>query len=141
MTSINLAHDTFPSKLLRDNPLKGQWRFVNISTPSQKKDAAIRKIVRGQAMRDFRRRQRQKQTTSHELVKARQEPASGQAPPSKDDAQEDPDADILPVVVSSTCTESAVIPQTLLNACTSDPFNVYPVCNDVRGQQLLSHCK
>ena len=39
---------------------QGGWQFVNISEPKrQKKDEAIRKIVRANAMRDYRKKQRE----------------------------------------------------------------------------------
>ena len=94
-------------------------------------------------MRDFRRRQRQKQIASHELVKAREELLSGATYMEATSKNEKPEHDLgaSPVVVSSISTEPILNPQTPLNACTSDPFNAYPVYNNARGQQLLSHCK
>ena len=39
---------------------QGGWQFVNISEPKrQKKDEAIRKVIRANAMRDFRRKQKE----------------------------------------------------------------------------------
>ena len=149
MPPTTSIQDTLLSSLTPSKSSKYQWNFVNISTPSQKKDAAIRKLVRGQAMRDFRRRQRQEQILSRGAVKLKQvkelEPESSYADPvvqptsyGEDQEQE---AELAPADMFIPTIEPVANPQTLLDACTSDPFHVYPACNGPRGHRLLSHCK
>ena len=47
------------------NPhVQDAWQFVNLSESRQGKDADLRKLVRVNAMRDYRRRQKQRQSAS-----------------------------------------------------------------------------
>ena len=141
--------DALLSSIIPSKTSKKQWNFVNISTPGQKKDAAVRKLVRGQAMRDFRQRQRQEQILSRETAKLRQDgmPEPELASTAVDVSRtshsenEEHEAESAPIETSLTSIEPIANPQTLLSACTSDPFNVYPACNDLRGHRLLSHCE
>ena len=149
MSSTTTTKDTPLPSLLQHKSLNNQWNFVNISAPTQKQNGAIRKLVRAQAMRDFRRKQRQAQILSRGVAKSREYsdprlgPAPGTivAPPTFDSENREREASLASIDISLTLVEPVVSPQTLLNACTSDPFNVYPACNDLRGHRLLSHCR
>ena len=73
------------------------WQFVNLSESRQGKDADLRKLVRVNAMRDYRRRQKQRQSasidhTSHKIPTT-QFPSAPQPPAGTREVQPADDTD------------------------------------------------
>ena len=63
---------------MASKPLGG-WQFVNISEPKkQKKDEAIRKVVRANAMRDFRKKQKEERQAAGQT---RRKPSANEGRP------------------------------------------------------------
>ena len=133
------------------------WAFVNLSEPKQSKDKSLRKLVRSNAMRDYRQKRRQSQLRNqkqHGKPTARHHPVSDSSrsltptlpiTTRHDDfkgycifhghGECDPDC-----IYSSLTVRSS--PKQLLGGGGTDPFNALPSGADRRYTgYVLSHCE
>ena len=56
----------------------GEWQFINLNRPKQSKDKEVRRVVRSNAQRDFRRKQRQSGAAKHRNLSSSNLPADSE---------------------------------------------------------------
>ena len=151
-----------PNALNKSTKLPSGYAFINLSEPGDGKHEAIRKLVRSNAMRDFRAKQKQQARSlqkqdcaspAHSLpVRARQ-PTEQQLKDGKrlESTEHTPDTSRSRRCERSGCKacESCLRTQQCepslkdgLGDATIDPFNTYPVAGSARYKSyLLNHCE
>ena len=132
------------------------WAFVNVSEPKQSKDKSLRKVVRAQAMRDYRQRKRQDEikhqkqpehlNSSHEVDHLSLLLKSGLPIP----AQTDDDGRCFLSYEHASWVDSCRYsasrirssPKQLLGDRVIDPFDASPMGGDSQYKDyILHHCE
>ena len=132
------------------------WSFVNFSEPKQSKDESVRKLVRSNAMRDYRQKKRRDET-KHQRMPAdttaaqgvTQSPRSPKSSPSNP-AQNNDNSDSFPSCGHVDCVYGCRYcsrtvgssPKQLLGDGGTDPFDALPIEGDSQyNSYILHHCE